>query len=215
MTAPHAETASWAADRLRERIARGRLLPGEKLPEQSLADELGLSRNTLRVAFTQLQGEGLVDRIPNRGVFVARPTAEDVREIYRVRRVVEPAAVRWGALPDAAVSRMEGIVATARQARDARDVPAMAAANDALHREVVAMTGSETLGEVMHRVMARTRLVFLGMANVPGFHSHYVDGNAALVKLLRAGDREAAADGLRHYLDAAEAELLGHLEPEE
>lgn len=212
MIAPHAQTAQWAADALRQRIAGGRLLPGEKLLERTVAEDLGLSRNTLRVAFTQLAEEGLVARIPNRGVFVARPGAEDVKEIYRVRRVVEPAAVRWGALDSAVVSRMEGIVASARGARKRHDVPAMAAANDALHREVVAMTGSETLGEVMHRVMARTRLVFLGMANVPDFHSHYVQGNGELVSRLAAGDREAAAAGLLDYLHTAEAELLGHLE---
>ena len=51
MNAPHAQTASWVTDRLREQIEAGELLPGTKLGEQQLAGELGVSRNTLREAF--------------------------------------------------------------------------------------------------------------------------------------------------------------------
>lgn len=211
VNAPHAQTASWAADRLRQDITRGRLLPGVKLAEQQLATQLEVSRNTLREAFTTLAAEGMVERFPNRGVFVKRPTAADIREIYRVRRMVEPAAVLWGEVPDDALERMGAIVTEAARARAAGEVPAMAAANEALHREVVGLTQSATLLEAMERVMLQTRLVFFTMVSVPDFHTHYVDGNVNLVRRLRAGERAEAAQELRAYLDAAEAELLGHL----
>lgn len=209
--APQAQTASWVAERLREDISRGRLLPGVKLAEQQLATQLQVSRNTLREAFTTLDGEGMVERFPNRGVFVKRPTAADIREIYRVRRMVEPAAVLWGEVPDDALDRMGAIVTEAARARAAGQVPAMAAANEALHREVVGLTQSATLLEAMERVMLQTRLVFFTMASVPDFHTHYVDGNLNLVRRLRAGERAEAAQELRAYLETAEAELLGHL----
>ena len=94
--AEHAHTTAWIASVLRARIAAGQLTPGSKLSEQSLSASLGVSRNTLRQAFTTLAGESIVTRIPNRGVFVAAPGVEEVREIYRVRRTIEPAAVLWG-----------------------------------------------------------------------------------------------------------------------
>lgn len=94
-TVKHAHTGAWVADVLRERIAAGQLTPGRKLSEQSLSAALGVSRNTLREAFTALAGEAVITRIPNRGVFVAAPDAHDVREIYSVRRMIEPAAVLW------------------------------------------------------------------------------------------------------------------------
>jgi DNA-binding GntR family transcriptional regulator len=209
--AEHAHTGAWIASVLRSRIAEGRLVPGSKLSEQALSTALGVSRNTLREAFTVLAGESMVDRIPNRGVFVASPGADDVREIYRVRRMIEPAAALWGEVTDEALGAMDSIVARAVSARDAGSVAEMADANQALHRAVVSLTGSGTLELLMDRVLAKMRLVFHAMASAPDFHSHYVNRNVELVGRLRAGRRSEAAEGLRAYLDAAEAELLGHL----
>ena len=102
-----AQARALAAGRLRERISGGHLAPGTKLSEHVIAQELGVSRNTLREAFTMLAEESLVDRVPNRGVFVAHPTAGDVREIYNARRIIEPGhiPVFWacGVTPQAAV----------------------------------------------------------------------------------------------------------------
>ena len=212
-TAPaeHAHTGAWVAALLRARIAEGQLVPGAKLSEQALSTALGVSRNTLREAFAALAGEAMVDRIPNRGVFVAHPGSDDVREIYRVRRTIEPAAVLWGEVTEETLGAMDAIVERAVAARDAGSVTDMADANQSLHKAVVSLTGSETLEVLMERVLAKMRLVFHSMATAPDFHSHYVDRNVELVGHLRAGDREAAAEALRSYMDAAETELLGHL----
>lgn len=209
--AEHAHTTAWIASRIRHGIAGGELTPGTKLSEQSLSAALGVSRNTLRQAFTALAEESIVRRIPNRGVFVASPGPEDVREIYRVRRAIEPAAVLWGEVTPQKLDAMEAVVQRAQAARDAGSVADMADANQAFHREVVGLTGSGTLGRLMDRVLAEMRLVFYAMSSAPDFHSHYVDRNVLLVRRLRAGENEKAAAELRKYLDAAEAELLGHL----
>lgn len=114
-TAEHAHTTAWIASVLRNRIAAGELTPGSKLSEHSLSTSLGVSRNTLRQAFTTLAGESIVTRIPNRGVFVASPRVEEVHEIYRVRRTIEPAAVLWGELTPQILRDMEAIVQRARR----------------------------------------------------------------------------------------------------
>jgi DNA-binding GntR family transcriptional regulator len=210
-SAQHAHTAAWIASVLRTRISAGELTPGSKLSEEALSASLSVSRNTLREAFTTLAAESIVTRIPNRGVFVASPGLEDVREIYRVRRVIEPAAVLWGEAAPNTLDAMDDIVSRALSARDAGSVAEMADANQTLHRAVVSLTGSESLQKLMDCVLAEMRLVFHAMAPVRDFHSHYVDYNATLVAHLRAGNREEAAAGLRKYLNTAEAELLEHL----
>ncbi|MBP3037496.1 GntR family transcriptional regulator [Arthrobacter sp. zg-ZUI100] len=205
----HANTTVWVADVLRSRIAAGELPPGAKLSEQQLAASMQVSRNTLREAFTMLSLESVVTRFPHRGVFVAAPDADSVREIYRVRRMLEPAAVLWGPALD--LERLDAVVSVARAAKADADVPAMAAANQAFHEALVSMSGSAQLQQMMARVLAEMRLVFHAMSSQPDFHSRYVEENAALVELLRDGRRAEASDALRGYLDAAEAELLGHL----
>ena len=207
--APHAHSGLWAANELRRRIAEGELLPGDKLSEQTLAESLGLSRNTLRESFTLLNSELIITRIPNRGVFVASPDADDVREIYAVRRTVEPACLAWG--KDIDLDRLGKIIEEARTGLAAGDVPRMANANQAFHKQLVASSDSELLQELMSRVLARMRLVFHAMSDAPDFHSHYVERNANLLAMLRAGERLEAAQTLRGYLDTAEAELLSHI----
>ncbi|HEY8293722.1 MAG TPA: GntR family transcriptional regulator [Micrococcaceae bacterium] len=205
-TTKHAETGLWVAAQLRQRIEAGQLAPGSKLAEEALREALGVSRNTLREAFAALHSEHIVTRIPNRGVFVAHPSAEDIREIYRVRRFLEPAAVLWSA--ECTTASLAVIVHGARAAAAAGNIPAMAGANQDFHRAVVARAGSERLNGLMEQVLAEMRLVFHSMAADPAFHEPYVEDNARIVALLESGDRAGAADFLARYLDRAEAQLL-------
>lgn len=208
-TAMHAHTGAWVAGVLRARIANGQLLPGAKLSEQALSESLSVSRNTLREAFTVLAGESVVTRIPNRGVFVASPGPEEIREIYRIRRMIEPAVVLWAT--DLDLDGLERSVREARLAQGRGDVPAMADANQEFHQALMRGSGSVQLQALMRQVLAQMRLVFHAMADAPDFHTRYVEPNADLVSMLRSGDRMRAAEHLRAYLDRAEAELLGHL----
>lgn len=202
----HAETSTWVAAQLRQRIADGELAPGAKLAEEALREALGVSRNTLREAFATLHAERVVTRIPNRGVFVSHPTPDDIREIYRARRLVEPASLLWS--PARPTDHLAEIVREARLAAKAGDVPAMANANQEFHRALVARAGSERLDSLMEQILAEMRLVFASMASDPRFHAPYVEDNARIVGLLEAGQTTDAADLMANYLDRAEQQLL-------
>ncbi|KHL02692.1 GntR family transcriptional regulator [Sinomonas humi] len=202
----HAETSTWVAAQLRQRIADGDLAPGAKLAEEALREALGVSRNTLREAFATLHAERVVTRIPNRGVFVSHPTADDIREIYRARRLVEPASLLWS--PAGPTERLDEIVREARKAAEAGDVPAMANANQEFHRALVARAGSERLDSLMEQILAEMRLVFASMGSDPRFHAPYVEDNARIVELLEAGNASEAAELMADYLDRAEEQLL-------
>jgi GntR family transcriptional regulator, carbon starvation induced regulator len=84
----------FAADRLREAIVNGDLKPGERLTTPSLAERLGVSQTPLREAFQRLATEGLVELIDQRGARVASIRLEDLHEIFELRMVLEPIAVR-------------------------------------------------------------------------------------------------------------------------
>jgi DNA-binding GntR family transcriptional regulator len=82
------------ASSLRDAILNGQLKPGQKLVERELCASLDISRTLLREVLPQLQGEGLIKTVAHRGPFVALIDAQEVREIYQVRRVLETLAVR-------------------------------------------------------------------------------------------------------------------------
>ncbi|GAA0896224.1 GntR family transcriptional regulator [Pseudonocardia zijingensis] len=79
---------------LRDAIADGRLAPGERLVERELVERLGVSRPSVREALSQLENEGLVTIIPNKGPLVTVVGIEDAEDIYQVRTMLEGLAAR-------------------------------------------------------------------------------------------------------------------------
>lgn len=82
------------AQALREAILRGELIGGQQLPQDKIATEYNVSKIPLREALVQLEGDGLVKFIPNRGAFVSELTAAEVREISLIRVALETMALR-------------------------------------------------------------------------------------------------------------------------
>jgi DNA-binding GntR family transcriptional regulator len=80
--------------KLREAILSGRLKPGERLSENTLASSMNVSRGPVREAMIALEREGLVIVQRNRGTFVARLARDDLEEVYSLRRILEPLAVQ-------------------------------------------------------------------------------------------------------------------------
>jgi len=84
-------------DRIREDILNGKYISGEKLVEQKLAEELGVSRTPVREALKQLELDGLVENTPNRGVVVKSITKEDIVDILTIRLCIEGLVGEWAA----------------------------------------------------------------------------------------------------------------------
>lgn len=82
-------------DILRNRILQGEYIIGEKIIENQIATEFKVSRTPIRDAFKQLETEGLIDYIPNRGSFAKGFTKQDMEDIYAVRKALEQLAVEW------------------------------------------------------------------------------------------------------------------------
>lgn len=202
-------TAELVAGILRDRIAEGMLLPGTRLSEEAVGAALAVSRNTLREAFRTLTHERLLVHELNRGVFVRTLTAQDVVEIYRVRRVIECAAVRCPAAEDreAIIARAAAAVDEGEQAVAAGRWQDVGTANIRFHQALAALAGSPRIDEFMDRILAELRLVFHVMKNPRRFHEPYLTRNRELLTLVQHGDLEAAAQVLEHYLDDAEAQL--------
>lgn len=79
---------------LRKDILRGKLKSGEKLSEQQVCDLYGVSRTPVRETFRQLEQEGLIETIPNRGAFVLGLSSRDIQDLYEMRKAFEVIAVR-------------------------------------------------------------------------------------------------------------------------
>lgn len=201
----HSQSAI-AHSALLDGIASGTYLPGEKLNEVNVAQSLGISRNTLREAFATLVSEGLLERIPNRGVFITEPTREDLADMYAARMVLEPGALLWGRREG--LDELEGIVSTAEELRDSagsnaseEDIRAIADANQDFHRAIVASAGSAGLNHSMDRILAQMRLGFARANRLNHeFHVEFIAQNRTVTDLIAEERWQEAANQLAGFL---------------
>ncbi len=82
---------------LEEAILSGTLKPGDTMAEMKLSAQLGVSRTPVREAIGQLELEGLVRSMPNRGAVVVGVSQQDMKDIYTIRTHIEGLAARWAA----------------------------------------------------------------------------------------------------------------------
>ncbi|USQ80401.1 GntR family transcriptional regulator [Ornithinimicrobium faecis] len=206
-------TAHAVSEQLSDQITEGRYPPGSRLSEEALVARLGVSRNTVREAFRLLAHDGLLVHEFNRGVFVPRVSAADVRDVYRLRRIVEPQVVRGLLLPDRhRLGRVREAVAQAREAATAGDWPQAGTGNMHFHRRLVALAGSPRLDVTMKRLMAELRLLFAVIDDPRSLYEPFVERNKALLELLEAGRFEEGAAYLEDYLADSEGWILAAFE---
>jgi DNA-binding GntR family transcriptional regulator len=84
-------------NQLQNDILNGLYQPGDSLIETKLSEELGVSRTPIREAIRQLELEGLVHSVPNKGAIVKGISAQDIEDIYTIRMLIEGLAARWAA----------------------------------------------------------------------------------------------------------------------
>lgn len=196
-------------DELRQRIIDGDFAPGSRLSESALAEQFGVSRNTLRESFRVLSEQGLVEHIPHRGVSVASPTIADVVDIYRVRRVIECTALRDAEPEHPAVQRMHDALGEAELALAADDWRRVGSANMAFHAAIVDLADSPRLSRTYRDVAAELRLAFLKIDDPRALHEPFVRKNRAVLAALLERGPASAADELERYLVASERSVLG------
>lgn len=198
----------YVANRLRQMLVEGALIPGERLSEAALSERLEVSRNTLREAFRTLAHEGLVIHRPHRGVFVTTPDLADIVDIYRLRRFIECRAVAqcWPGHP--ALKTMREALENARQSADEKSWQSVGTANMAFHSAIVALADSERLSVFFRQISAELRLAFGLIADPELMHEPWVAMNERVLTSLEAGHPEEAAELLERYLVQSERIVL-------
>lgn len=202
-------TAERVAGVLRERVTEGHIPPGTRLSEEVVGATLGVSRNTLREAFRLLAHERLLVHEMNRGVFVRTLDRDDVVELYRLRRLVEGAAVREVAsASDRAIEEIRTSVEEGERAAAEQRWPDVATADLHFHQGIVRLAGSPRLEDFMLRLHAELRLAFHAMNDLRRFHAPYLARNRELLAALESRNTQQAELLLSVYLADAERHLL-------
>lgn len=203
-----------AARSLREEILSGRLAAGSKIAETDLARRLSVSRTPVREALSRLSAEGLVELSPNKGARVTTWSADELREIFHVRLLLEPPAVREAVRrmgPDELAELDELARAMQRAGRSGarQDLDAVVNLNRRFHGLLAESAGNRAL-------VASLRAVTHAAVVHQNFH-HYSPGalkrslahHVEIVEAARAGEPDWAAAVMRAHLYNARSTMLG------
>lgn len=197
---------------IRRMLVEGELVPGQRLSEAALAENLDISRNTLREAFRVLTREGLLKHEPNRGVTVAEPDMASIIDIYRVRRFIECKAIAQGYPKHPGTLHMHEAVELGVRAREAKDWVVLGTANMMFHKSIVELADSPRLLVFYGQISAELRLAF-GLLDDPQYlHLPFLDMNAAILRCLEDGGAAEAAIMLDAYLVQSERTVLAAFE---
>ena len=147
---------------IRDGILAGTFAKGDELKEKNIGDELGVSRTPVREALRQLELEGLVSIIPNKGAFVEGVSTDDIRDIYEIRALLEGLCARWAAtrISDELMAAMEeNIYLTEFHEKKLLEL------DNRFHELLYEAGGSKELMRVLkdyHEYVGRVRKVTLG-----------------------------------------------------
>ena len=196
-------------EELRVAIVSGELRPGEQVLQDALAERFGVSRVPLREALKILEGEGQVVYRPHRGYFVAELDLDDLREVYRIRDLLESEAVRV-AVPQIGtdeLTALQGALEDVERASEAGDLVAMAAANRRFHFGLLAAARMPRLLRLV-RVLWDATDAYRSLYYADDSHRQVVhDEHRLVLDAVRLGDPERAVDLLRQHRERAVATL--------
>jgi len=138
-------------DRLKAMILERKLLPGEKIPQEKLAQDLGISRTPLVNALKYLEKEKLVQSIPRRGFFVRLFTKQEMISIFELREVLEGLAARRAALniSDKEIEQLRGFFQSFQGQSDIKDIRAYAKEDRRFHNFLLGVGAKEFLKSIL------------------------------------------------------------------
>lgn len=194
--------------RIHNAVIEQRLRPGTKLSEAALCEAFGVGRAKVRRSLLVLAGRDIVELHANRGAFVARPTAEQARDVFDARRAVEPGLVHRAIArsTDRDLVRLAEHLRAETDARGHRDRRHAIRLSGHFHVIIAEIAGNRVLERLVGELVTRTSLI-IGMFGEPGTDNCHVDEHERILEAIRAGDGKSGEALILEHLDHIESEL--------
>lgn len=195
-------------------IVSHKLLPGTRLKEDDLGEAFGISRGSVRKLLQQLAHHHLVTLVPNSGAFVAEPTREEAREVFKTRRLIELEMVRELAAKCTPQDRLtlERHVEQEHQAHHAGDHSIRIRLSGEFHLLIGALAGRPVLYQFLHEIISRASLIVALYQR-----SHSANGRSAgdraccehhdLIDAIASHQVERAVELMTEHLEELEQQL--------
>jgi GntR family transcriptional regulator, trigonelline degradation regulator len=205
-------------EELRQSIISARLEPGSRLVERELISMLGVSRTVIREALRQLESEGLITIIPNKGPVVRELTVAESRDLYSIRAVLEGLAARLfcESADEAQIVKLEGALDDTSEAYGKDDPDRVLECKNKFYDVLFLGAHSETLSSMIGALHGRiSRWRALGHRHPrrsPTRWKESISGLRAMVSAIKLRDADLAEKLMREEVTKAAAEITRLIE---
>ena len=203
-------------DVLEQQRLNGTYAVGDQLVEMKISQELGVSRTPIREALRQLELDGLVTTISNKGTFVVGISAEDVKDIYTIRIAIEGISAMWAAerITDEQIKELETLVELQEFYASKNDILQIVQLDTKFHEIMYDISGSRTLRNTL-----RSFHIHLKRARETSFYSagrtrRAVEEHREIFEAIASHDGERAKELTERHIKNARDNVLGIIEQE-
>ncbi len=182
--------------KIREGILSGKYAANEELKEKNIGDELGVSRTPVREALRQLELEGLVSIIPNKGAYVVGLSKKDIRDIYEMRSLLEGLCAKWAAVnvTEEQLNELEENIFLSEFHAGKQNWEQMVELDNRFHEILYLASGSKELKHILtdyHQYVQRVRKITLAEAKRV---QESTEEHKVIVEALKKHDPEKAEE---------------------
>ncbi|MEV6162385.1 GntR family transcriptional regulator [Streptomyces sp. NPDC052052] len=196
------QAKQYALEHLRQAILRGEMAPAQRLVENELAEQYGVTRASIRAALLDLASEGLVERIRNRGSRVRVVTVEEAVEITECRMALEGLCAAQAAVraTDEQLDELAELGRAMAKAVANGDPVCYSDLNHQLHTHIREFSGQQTAVGLLERLNAQLVRHRFQLALRPGRPQQSLNEHLAVIEAIRARDPQAAESAVRAHL---------------
>ncbi|WBB60084.1 GntR family transcriptional regulator [Streptomyces sp. WMMC500] len=194
---PIPSRTQYVQEAIKHAVLTGKLTPGQPLVEADLAAQFGVSKTPVREALKTLAGSGLVVMSQYKGVTVRTVDAAMAREVYDVRLLLEPEALRRTVALDASLQAAEEALDRAESAPDAAD---RSLANRDFHRALYLPCGNPLLSRMLDDLRDQAALVSTVAWSANPSWEREAGEHREILRLAAAGDGQAAGAALHDHI---------------
>lgn len=189
-------------EKIREDILNGRYEQHTELKEAAIGAELGVSRTPVREALRQLELEGLVNIIPNRGAYVNRITAKDVQDIYVIRSMLEGQCARWATeyITEEQLEDLEETLCLSEYHTNKNHIEKLYELDSLFHEQLYAASNSRILNHVLSDFHDYVKQVRRASIASEGRSVKSTEEHRAIFEAVKARDADRAEELAKEHV---------------
>jgi DNA-binding GntR family transcriptional regulator len=200
-------------NKLKRLIYYGELNPGEKLSEIELTKKMNVSRTPIREAFRQLQMEGYITVLPNKGAYVSKLPPEKIEEIYDVVRLLEGFAAELAArkISDSGLNKLKKIQEKLVLFPSQKKYRNYIKWNTEFHKWITRLSGNNSLAQTVTELRTRIYRYRLISVTIPGYLEKYASDHERIINAIGKKDSVRAKKYMEEHVHFVKKILVSFL----